>query len=55
MGGGGGTKVLPTKVKTAINEDAVKTYQQYLQPGDDFDMEEGFYEKQPRGPCTMMT
>jgi len=39
--------------RTRLNEDAAKTNQQYLQPGDDdFDMEEDFTKNIQRLPTT---
>src|SRR5258706_14351610 len=38
--------VLTWEARTRLNDDAAKTNQQYLRPGDDdFDMEEEFFEK----------
>ena len=46
-----GLENLTWEDRTRLNEDAAKTNQQYLRPGDDdFDMEEDFYEKHPDAP-----
>jgi len=43
--------ILTWEARTRLNDDAAKTNQQYLRPGDnDFDMEEEFFEKHPDAP-----
>ena len=46
-----GYDILTWETRSRLNDNAAKTNQQYLQPGDnDFNMEEDFYEKHPDAP-----
>ena len=46
-----GYDIITWETRSRLNEDAARTNQQYLRPGDDdFDMEEEFYERHPDAP-----
>ena len=46
-----GSDTMTWENRDSLNEDAAKTNDQYLRPGDDdFDMEQEFYERHPDAP-----